>query len=113
VKPEDLEAPKLIGTPGLSPIVVKKGETAALRFESNRELLASPSVNISLSSQKKALALDGINSSGRRYAFTYTADGTEPQGIDCPITIVLTNKAGVKSPELGGGALRFDFTSTP
>ncbi|MBI5529277.1 MAG: hypothetical protein HY897_23375 [Deltaproteobacteria bacterium] len=110
VKTENIDstAPALAGEVKVAPTVLKKGAKAAVAFSVSEELSKPPVVTVNAGTDR-LLSLDEKASEVTRYVFTYTAAGDEPQGVESPISIVLTDKSGNESGKLSGGLLKFDF----
>ncbi|MBI5527520.1 MAG: hypothetical protein HY897_14390, partial [Deltaproteobacteria bacterium] len=104
----DTTAPGLAGEVAVSPAVLKKGATATVSFEATEELLSPPEVSINIGGNARLLSMDE-KAAGTKYAFTYKAGGDEPQGVDSPITIKLTDKSGNVAGNISGKSLAFDF----
>jgi hypothetical protein len=104
----DSDAPSILGEVSLTPAVLKEGATATLSFEASEELSELPSVTIKAGVERYFTA-DETASTGTHYAFVFKATLDLPQDVDCPITIVLTDRSGNTSGNLSGKSLRFDF----
>ncbi|MBI5526160.1 MAG: hypothetical protein HY897_07480 [Deltaproteobacteria bacterium] len=110
VKTENIDStvPALAGEVSVSSPTLKRGATARVTFEVSEDLSKTPVVSVSAGTDR-LLSLDDKASSGTRYVFAYQAVGDEPQGVESPISIVLTDKSGNESGKLSGKSLRFDF----
>jgi hypothetical protein len=105
------DPPSLSGAPSISPAILKTGATAMITFTSNRELSDTPVVVVKIAGVSRIAAFDEKNSSGNKYAFTYTAAGDETQGVENPVTVVMTDTYGSRSAEIPLGTLKFDFVT--
>jgi hypothetical protein len=105
------DPPSLSGAASIDPAILKSGATAVIMFTSNRELAETPVVVMKMSGLSRIVSFDKGNSSGNKYVFTYTAAGDETQGMENPVTVVMTDKFGSRSAEIALGNLRFDFVT--
>jgi hypothetical protein len=111
IKPETVnKPPALDGAATLSPVLLKDASVAVLKFKSTQELSSDPKVTVMIGQDLGLLEFKDKNE--LEYSYTYTAKrGRDPQGVDCPITIELINKYGVKSGSIAAGSIKFDFLS--
>ncbi|MBI5527157.1 MAG: hypothetical protein HY897_12550 [Deltaproteobacteria bacterium] len=104
----DSTAPGLVSEVIVAPPVLKMAATATVSFEVSEDLSKPPVVSVNAGTDR-LLSLDESASSGAKYAFSYAAAGDEPQGVESPISIVLTDESGNESGKLSGKSLKFDF----
>ncbi|MBI5527042.1 MAG: hypothetical protein HY897_11965 [Deltaproteobacteria bacterium] len=78
-----------------------------MSFAVSEELLKPPVVTVSAGTDRLLSLVS--NPSTLNYVYYYSAAGDEPQGVESPIFIVLTDNSGNESGELSGKSLKFDF----
>jgi hypothetical protein len=103
------DPPSLTGTPSIAPAILKSGATAVISFTSNRELSETPVVVVKISGVSRIVSFG--TKDGTKYTFNYTAAGDETQGVENPVTVVMTDKFGSRSGELPLGTIKFDFVT--
>jgi len=109
VKTENIDstAPALVGDGTVTPTVLKRGAKATVSFSVSEDLATPPVVTLSAGTDRLLTPASSLQPPA--YSFTYTAVGDEPQNIERPVSIVLTDKSGNESGKLSGGSLKFDF----
>jgi hypothetical protein len=105
------EAPGLVGDPEVTPSIGKLGTLFLVAFTVSEPLAADPVVRVDVGGRRVALLLDEARTrrSEQRYAYTYTADGSEQAGRRL-MGIDLVDLSGNAVTGLSGGGFTLDFT---
>ncbi|MBI5548482.1 MAG: hypothetical protein HY901_31760, partial [Deltaproteobacteria bacterium] len=112
IRSDDSTAPSIVSELVIEPSHLRQGATAAVSFSVDEELSGPPEVKVRLGQIWAPLLQNPVASTKTTFVFTYTSVGPnsdEPQGVDCPLSVVLTDVAGNRTGNIATKALRFDF----
>jgi hypothetical protein len=104
------EAPSIVGTPVITPLVARAGTKVTVSFDVSAPLFVPPSVRAELGGAVLPLTRDDAASSAQHQVFSFTPDGSETEGT-ARLYTDLVSEGGIAAPGLALGSVVLDFTA--